>query len=185
MSVAHAGKKATIIMIMAKNLQESFPTSGLEPTTILHLQRLVLLNNESRDAYQVAANLSTDPQLMALAQQAALERGAQANTLQNILWCNGTISRSQTRVESEHDRRICNVLNESPQELTRTLVDELLKIDEIVYSCYEKVRNNTHGRGIRQLLTEQALRIQERRKQMLDLRQNSPEDKEIGTQSKQ
>ncbi len=177
-------------MIMARNLQESFPTSELAPTTIRDLQRLVLLNNKSRDAYHVVANLATDPQMVALAEQAALEREAEANTLQNILWCNGTTSGSETRLESERDRRIDKVLNESPQQLLTTVVDELLKIDENVYSCYEKIRNSTQGRGIRQLLTEQALRIQERRKTMLDLRQeiarhNSSEDNQIARQSKQ
>ncbi len=169
---AETVKKATVIMVMAVNSQDSFPTSGLDPTTILHLQRLVLLNSESRDAYQVAANLATHPKLVQLAGQAALERQAQVKTLQNILWCNGTVSRFQSPVESERDRRICRVLNESPQQLLKTLVDELLKIDEVVYSCYENIRNDTQGRGMRQLLTEQALLIQQRRKDMLDLQQS-------------
>ena len=164
-------KKATGTMIMALNLQESFPTSGLDARTIFHLQRLVLLNHESRDAYQMAANLATNPQLLELADQAVQERQAQAATLQNILWCNGTSSRVQTRGEGEIDRRVCQVLNESPDELSGTLVDELLKIEEANCVSYENVRNLIQGRGIRQLLTEQALRIQRAQHNLLDLQQ--------------
>lgn len=164
-------KKATGTMIMALNLPESFPTSGLDAKTIFHLQRLVLLNHESRDAYQMAANLATNPQLLELAEQAVQERQAQAATLQNILWCNGTSSRVQNRGEAEIDRRVCQVLNESPDELSGTLVAELLKIEEANCACYENVRNLIQGRGIRQLLTEQALRIQHSQHNLLDLQQ--------------
>jgi hypothetical protein len=159
-----------VIMIMAVNPPESFPTSGLDSATSQHLQRLVLLNNESRDAYQVAANLATDRRLVDLSQQTALERQGQAATLQNILWCNGTPSKTEPRGETESDRRIYKVLNESPQQLHATLIDELLKIDEQLCECYENVRNSIPGRGIRQLLTEQAMGIQRRRKSVLDLR---------------
>jgi len=158
-------------MIMALNLQESFPTSGLDAQTIFHLQRLVLLNDQSRDAYQVAANLATNPELLGLADQAVQERQAQAATLQNILWCNGTSSRVQDRRETEIDRRIYRVLSESPAELSETLIDELLKIEEVIGSCYENVRNLIQGRGLRQLLTEQALRIQRAQHNLLSLRQ--------------
>lgn len=161
--------KATVIMIMALNLQESFPTSGLDSTTILHLQRLVLLNNQSRDTYLVVANLTTDGRLVEIAQQAAFERQTQAATLQNILWCNGTSARSQSRGETDTDRRIFKVLDESPHLLFATLIDELLRVDEQVHECYESVRNSIQGRGIRQLLTEQAMRVQRRRKSVLDL----------------
>lgn len=156
-------------MIMALNLQESFPGNGLDSATIFHLQRLVQLNNESRDAYLVVANLATDWRLVEIAEQAAAERQTQVATLQNILWCNGTSARNESRGETESNRRIYKVLNESPQRLFATLVHELLRIDEQVYECYESVKNSIQGRGIRQLLTEQAMRIQRRRKSVLDL----------------
>ena len=159
------------IMIMALNLKDSFSTSGLDAETIFYLQRLVLLNHESRDAYQMAANLGTNPQLLELANQAVQERQAQAATLQNILWCNGTSSRVRNRGEAEIERNAYRVLNESPEELSATLVDELVKIEAAICSYYEKVRNLIQGRGIRQLLTEQTLRIQWSQNSLLDLRQ--------------
>lgn len=139
--------------------------------TILELQRLVLLNNESRDAYQLTANLVKDPQLAALAEHTALERHSQTLTLQNILWCNGNESKSRSSIETGCNRRIYKVLGESPARLLTAVIDELLEIDEVVYSCYEKAKGTIQGRGIRQFLSEQAVRIQLLRTRMLDLRQ--------------
>lgn len=169
-----------LIMIMPANLQDSSPTNGLHPHTVLQLQRLVLLTNESRDAYQLAANLATDPQIVALSQRTAFERHSQAMALQNVLWCNGNESKSRSPIETERDRRIHQVLNEWPERLNATLFDELLKIDQQLYSCYEKVQRTIPGRGIRQLLSEHALCIQRLPKIMLDLqheleKQNSSE----------
>ena len=82
-------------MIMASNSKESFRTRGLHPETVLHLQRLVLLNVDSRDAYRASASLTKDVRLIALAEHTALERQIQAVSLQNILWCDGNESTSQ------------------------------------------------------------------------------------------
>ena len=167
----HTGEKATVTMIMAAIIRDSVATSGLEVNTILQLQRLVLLNNESRDAYQLTANLAKDPQLAALAEHTALDRHSQSLTLQNILWCNGNESKSRSSIDTGCDRRIYRVLNESPARLLTAVIDELLEIDELVYSGYAKVKGTIQGRGIRQLLSEQAVGIQRLRTSMLDLRQ--------------
>ena len=150
-------------MIMASNSQESFRTRGLHPETVLHLQRLVLLNVDSRDAYRASASLTKDVRLIALAEHTALERQIQAVSLQNILWCDGNKSTSQICRESSGDHGFVNRSRESPETTVSSIIQGLLDIDDYVYSCYEKVIGTIKGRGIRQLLSEHAARIAELR----------------------
>jgi hypothetical protein len=150
-------------MIMASNSQESFRTRGLHPETVLHLQRLVLLNVDSRDAYRASASLTKDVRLMALAEQTALERQIQAVSLQNILWYDGNESTLRICIETSGDHGFVNRVRESPETTVSSIIQGLLDIDDYVYSSYEKVIGTIKGRGIRQLLSEHAARIAELR----------------------
>lgn len=158
-------------MIMALNSQESFQTRGLHPETVLQLQELVQVNVDSRDAYRAAANLATDSRLTELAQQTAIERHIQAGTLKNILWCNGNESSTRVCGDSGNNRICRNGGNAPPERSLYVLLQELLKIDEHLYASYRTAMNTIEGRGIRQLLGEQATRIQRLRTVLLELQQ--------------
>ena len=150
-------------MIMASNSHESFQTRGLHPETVMHLQRLVLLNIDSRDAYRASAILAKDARLVTIAQHAALERQNRAVALQNILWSDGNESSSPICINSCGDQGILKRLRESPETSSASIIQGLLDIDDYVYSCYEKIIGIIKGRGIRQLLSEHADRTAELR----------------------
>ncbi|MEJ7593423.1 MAG: hypothetical protein WKF77_17925 [Planctomycetaceae bacterium] len=153
---------------MASNSQEYLQTRALYPETVIHLQRLVLLNADSRDAYRAASVLAKDARLIALAEHAHLQRQIQAVTLQNILWCDGNESTSRVCIESG-DHGFLDRVKASPETSLTSIIQGLLDIDDYVYSCYEKVIGTIQGRGIRQLLSEQAARIAELRTTLTEL----------------
>ncbi len=155
-------------MIMASNSREYFQTRALYPETVIHLQRLVLLNVDSRDAYRAAAVLATDARFIALAEHTHLERQIQAVTLQNILWGDGNESTSRMCIETGN-HGFPDRVKGSPETSLRSIIQGLLDIDLYVYSCYEKIMRTITGRGIRQLLSEQAARIDEIRTTLTEL----------------
>lgn len=156
-------QREAVIMIMISNSQETFQTCGLHPETVLHLQRLVLLNIDSRDAYRASAILAKDTRLVTLAEHTALERQNWAVTLQNILWSDGNESTSQICINTSGNHGILNRIRESPETSAASIIQRLLDIDDYVYSCYGKVIGTIKGRGIRQLLSEHASRTAELR----------------------
>ena len=170
-------------MIMALNTQEYFQTRALLPETVMQLRRLILLNVDSRNAYRAAAVLAKDARLITLAEHTDLERQIQAVTLQNILWGDGNESSSRMCLETD-DHGFINRVKAAPKPSLTSIIQGLLDIDDYVYSCYERVINTIQGRGIRQLLSEQAARIDELRitltglQRILDV-QNPP----VGQQS--
>ncbi len=147
-------------MIMASNLSEYSSPRALDPDTVLHLQRLVLLNFDSRDAYRAAETRAKDVRLIALAQHTFLERQIQAVTLQNILWDDGSESTSRVYIETV-DHALLDRIRTTPATSDTAIIRELLDIELYVYLCYEKVISAIKGRGIRQLLSEQASQIDE------------------------
>ena len=165
-----------VIMIMISNSQETFQTRGLHPETVLHLQRLVLLNIDSRDAYRASAILAKDTGLVTLAEHTAVECQNWAVTLQNILWSDGNESTSQicinTSINTSGNHGILNRIRESPETSAASIIQRLLDIDDYVYSCYEKVIGTIKGRGIRQLLSEHASRTAELRTTLTGLQRS-------------
>lgn len=155
-------------MIMASNSQENFQRRAFYPETVMHLQRLVLLNVDSRDAYRAAAVLAKDARLIALAEHSQLERQIQAVILQNILWGDGNESISQISTE-KGNHGLLDRVNASPETSLTSIIQGLLDIDAYVSTCYEKVIGSITGRGIRQLLSEQAARIDELRTALTEL----------------
>jgi hypothetical protein len=147
-------------MIMASDSQEYFRTRRLQPETVMHLQRLVLLNVDSRDAYRAAAILAKDARLIALAEHTVRQRQMQAITLQNILWGDGNESTSRMCIDTV-DKRLFDRARASRETSLESIIQKLLDIDDYVYTCYEKILSTIPGRGIRQLLTEQALTIRD------------------------
>ena len=109
--------------------------------------------------------------MIALAAHAHLERQIQAVTLQNILWADGNKSTSRICIESGDDGFPDRVKASTTTSLT-SIIQGLLDIDDYVYACYEKVIGTTQGRGIRQLLSEQASRINELRTTLTKLLRN-------------
>ena len=106
--------------------------------------------------------------MITLAEHAHLERQIQAVTLQNILWADGNESASRICIESGDDGFPDRVKASTKTSLT-SIIQGLLDIDDYVYSCYEKVIGTIQGRGIRQLLSEQASRINELRTTLTEL----------------
>jgi hypothetical protein len=155
-------------MIMASNSQGYFRTGRLHPETVMHLQRLVLLNADSRDAYRAAAALAQDARLIALAEHTERERHNQAVTLQNLLWSDGNESTSRFCMNTV-DRRLFDRTRPADESSQASIIQRLLDIDDYVYSCYEKVLSKIQGRGIRQLLSEQATPIRELRTSLTEL----------------
>ena len=155
-------------MIMASNPQEHLQRGSLYRETVIHLQRLVLLNADSRDAYRAASILAKDARLISLAEHAQLERQIQAVTLQNILWGDGHESISRVCIESG-DYGILDHVTTPPETTLTAIIEGLLDIDDYIYSCYKKIIGTIQGRGIRQLLSEQATRIHELRTALAEL----------------
>jgi hypothetical protein len=155
-------------MIMVSNLPEYSSPRALCPDTVIHLQRLVLLNFDSRDAYRAAETLARDARLMTLAQHTFLERQIQAVTLQNILWSDGNESTSRVYPETV-DHAFLDRIRTTPATSDTAVIRQLLDIDLYVCLCYEKIISATRGRGIRQLLSEQATQIDELRKTLAEL----------------
>jgi hypothetical protein len=156
-------------MIMALNPQESFQTGGMLPETILQLQRLVLLNLDSRDAFLAAADLSTDARVAGIVEQIALERRHQAATLQNILWCHGKESEFRRCRGSLRSLPFQFERDQASAGSTTEILQGLLDIDEYVVLSYENILKTFQGRGIRQLLCEQAVQIQHNQIELREL----------------
>lgn len=153
---------------MALKTQEYFRTRALSPETVIHLQWLVVLNADSRDAYRAASVLTKDARLIAFAEYVHLERQIQAVTLQNVLWGDGNESTSRVCIESG-DHGIPDRVKALSETSFTSIVQGLLDIDDYVYACYQKVIRTIQGRGIRQLLSEQAARIDELRPTLIEL----------------
>jgi len=155
-------------MIMASNSLEYLHRRAFYPDTVIHLQRLVLLNIDSRDVYRAASVLAKDARLISLAEHAGLERQIQAVTLQNILWGDGNESTSRMCIETG-DHAFFDRGKASPETTLASIIQGLLDIDNYVYACYKKIIGTIQGRGIRQLLSEQAARIDELRSALTEL----------------